>query len=104
MTAFDLATDSLFADQNLAIDALLRVGGIGSALSIRVIRAMPDQFASFGEGRFVVDTVRLSIRPSHAPVLAAGDTVEIAGQVHEIQGTPTRDTNRLIWLAEARAL
>ena len=104
MTAFDLATNSLFADQNLAVDALLRVGGTGPALALRVIRAMPDGFASFGEGRFVVDTVLLNIRLVDAPVLTAGDTVEIAGQLHEIQGTPTRDTNRLAWLAEARAL
>ena len=104
MTAFDLAMDSLFADQNLAVDARLRVGGAGPAQPIRVIRAMPDQFASFGEGRFVVDTVLLNIRLSDAPVLSAGDTVEIAGQLHEIQGTPTRDSDRLVWLAEARAL
>ena len=104
MTAFDLSTDSLFADQNLAVDALLRLGGIGPSQPIRVIRAMPDRFASFGEGRFVVDTVLLNIRLADAPLLAAGDTVEIAGQLHEVQGTPTRDSNRLIWLAEARAL
>ena len=104
MTAFDLATDSLFADLSLAVDALLRVGGTGPALAIRVIRAMPDGFASFGEGRFVIDTVLLNIRLADAPVLTAGDTVEIAGQQHKVQGTPTRDTNRLIWLAEARAL
>ena len=104
MTAFDLATDSLFADQNLAVDALLRLDGTGAALAIRVIRAMPDRFASFGEGRFVVDTLLLNIRLTDAPLLSAGDTVEIAGQLHEVQGTPTRDSNRLIWLAEARAL
>ena len=104
MTAFDLATDSLFTDQNLAVDALLRLGGTNPALAIRVIRAMPDQFASFGEGRFAVDTVLMNIRLADAPALAAGDTVEIAGQLHEVQGSPTRDTNRLIWLAEARAL
>jgi hypothetical protein len=104
LTAFDLATDSLFADQNLAVDALLRLGGSGPAQQIRVIRAMPEQFASFGEGRFVVDTVLLNIRLADAPVLAAGDTVEIAGQLHVIQGTPTRDTNRLAWRAEARLL
>ena len=69
-----------------------------------LIRAMPDQFVSFGEGRFVVDTVLLNIRLADAPALAAGDTVEIAGQIHEVQGTPTRDTNRLSWRAEARAL
>ena len=104
MTAFDLATDSLFADPNLAVDALLRLGGSDPALAIRVIRAMPDKFASFGDGRFVVDTVLLNIRLAEAPALSAGDTVEIAGQLHEVQGTPTRDSNRLVWLAEARAL
>ena len=104
MTAFDLAANSLFADQNLAVDALLRVSGSGPAQPIRVIRAMPDQFASFGEGRFVVDTVLLNIRLADAPALSAGDTVEIAGQLHEVQGTPTRETNRLVWLAEVRAL
>ena len=104
MNAFDLATNSLFADQNISVDAFLRFGGTGPALAIRVIRAMPDQFASFGEGRFVVDTVLLNIRLADAPALAAGDTVEIAGQLHEVQGTPTRDTNRLVWRAEARAL
>ena len=104
MTAFDLATNLLFADQNLAVDALLRLSGTGPAQTIRVIRAMPDQFASFGEGRFVVDTVLLNIRLADAPVLSAGDTAEIAGQVHEVQGTPTRDADRLVWLAEARAL
>lgn len=104
MTAFDLATDSLFTDQNLGIDALLRLGGSGTAQPIRVFRAMPDQFASFGEGRYVVDTVLLSVRLADAPVPATGDTVEIAGELHEVQGTPTRDTNRLVWRAEARAL
>jgi hypothetical protein len=104
LTAFDLAADSLFADQNLAVDALLRVGGTGPAQPIRVISAMPDRLANFGEGRFVVDTVLLNIRLSDATELSAGDTVEIAGQLHEVSGTPTRDTNRLVWLAEARAL
>ena len=104
MNAFDVAADSLFNDQNLAADATLRVGGTGPAQAIRVIRAMPDGFASFGDGRFVVDTVLLNIRLSDAPVLSAGDTVEIAGQLHEIRGTPTRDSARLVWLAEARVI
>ena len=104
MTAFDLATDSLFADPNFAVDAFLRLGGTGMAQAIRVIRAMPDRFASFGEGRFVVDTLLLNIRLADAPVLPAGDTVEIAGQLHEIQGAPSRDCDRLVWLAEPRAL
>jgi hypothetical protein len=104
LTAFDLATDSLFNDPNLATDALYRVGGAGPALALRVVRAMPDGIAKYGDGRFVVDTVLLSICVSDAPELSAGDTVEIAGVLHEIRGTPTRDTARLVWLAEAGAL
>ncbi|WP_296428607.1 hypothetical protein [Yoonia sp.] len=104
MTVFDLATNTLFNDPNVAADGLLRFGGTGPAQSIRVIRAMPDRFANFGDGRFVVDTVLLNVRLSDAAELSAGDTVEIAGQLHEISGTPTRDTGRLVWLAEARAL
>ena len=104
MTVFDLAADSLFTDQNLSVDALLRLGGTGPKQAIRVILAMPDRFANFGEGRFVVDTVLLNVRLADAPLLLAGDTVEIAGRLHEVRGTPTRDTDRLVWLAEARVL
>ena len=104
MTAFDLATDTLFNDPNLVADGLLRLGGTGPAQSIRVMRTMPDHFANFGDGRFVVDTVLLNIRLSDATELSAGDTVEIAGQLFEVSGTPTRDTGRLVWMAEARAL
>ena len=104
MTVFDLATNTLFNDPNLAADGLLRLGGTDPAQSIRVIRAMPDRFANFGDGRFVVDTVLLNIRLSDAAELSAGDTVEIAGELFVVSGTPTRDTGRLVWLAEARAL
>lgn len=61
-----------------------------SVASVRVIRAMPDQFASSGKGRFMVDTVLLNIRLAEAPVLEDGDAVEVAGQLHEVQGTPKR--------------
>ena len=38
------------------------------------------------------------------PTLADGDTLEIAGDFFTIRGEPRRDTERLIWHAEARAL
>lgn len=106
MAAFAAAVDLLFGDPNLSAEALYRAGG-GDAvpgISVRVIRRAPDQFASFGDGRFVVDTVFLDIRIAEAPALAAGDTLEIAGDFFTIQGAPRRDTERLIWQAEARAL
>lgn len=106
MAAFPAAVDLLFGDPNLSAEALYRAGGgdVGSGVSVRVIRRAPDQFAGFGDGRFVVDTVFLDIRVVEAPDLADGDSLEIAGDFFTIRGEPRRDTERLIWHAEARAL
>lgn len=106
MAALSAAIDVLFGDPNVSAEALYRAGG-GDAvpgISVRVIRRAPDRFAGFGDGRFVVDTVFLDIRISEAPELADGDSLEIAGDFFTIRGEPRRDTERLIWHAEARAL
>ena len=62
---------------------------------------------SFNESRIntiIGAVITSNLRLADAPALSAGDTVEIGGQLHEVQGTPTRDSDRLVWLAEARAL
>ena len=104
MTAFHAASAALFADRNMAADALYRAGGTGIAVPLRVIRSAPDRIASFGEGRFVTDTVLIDVRVGDAPNLAPGDTFEIAGALFEVRGEPTRDAARLILSAEAREL
>lgn len=106
MSAFTAAVDLLFGDPNISAEALYRTGGgdVGSGVSVRVIRRAPDHFASFGDGRFVVDTVFLDIRIAEAPELADGDSLEIAGDFFTIRGAPRRDAERLLWQAEARAL
>lgn len=106
MSAIAAAVDLLFGDPNISAEALYRAGGgdVVPGISVRVIRRAPDQFASFGDGRFVVDTVLFDIRVAEAPDLADGDTLEIAGDFFTIRGEPRRDTERLIWHAEARAL
>ena len=84
------------------MDALYRVGGAGPGVAVRVIRVAPDRIASFGEGRFVTDTLALNVRIADAPGLAAGDTFEIEGRLHEVRGAPIRDPDRLFWAAEVR--
>ncbi len=104
MSIFAAAIDALFADPHMAQDALWRVGGAGGGVAIRVMRRAADDTASFNGGRFVVDTVLFDLRVSEAPELAAGDTLEVAGELFEIAGEPVRDRERLVWQAEARAV
>jgi hypothetical protein len=104
MNAFAVATDLIFADRHLAVDALWRAAGAGDGVAVRVIKQRPDRIASFGEGRFVTDSVLIDVRVSDVPVLAPGDTFEIAGVIYTVRGEPVRDGERLTWGSEARAL
>lgn len=102
MTAVAAAVAALFRDRNLAVDALYRAGGAGPGVAVRVIRAAPDRVTAFGESRFVTDTTALDVRIADAPDLAAGDTFEIEGRLHQVRGEPVRDAERLVWAAEVR--
>ena len=104
MTAFAIAATAMFRDPNIAVDALYRPVGIGVGVAIRAIRSAPDQIATFGEGRFVSDTVLIAVRVADAPDLASGDTIEVNGVLFEVRADPVRDADRLVWSAEARAL
>lgn len=103
MTAFAVAVGTLFADRNLATDALWRKGGTGPAQPLRVIRRSPDATVPFGDSRFVTDTDLVTIPVSAVPTLAPGDTLEIAGELLVIAGDPVRDARRLVWTAQVRS-
>ena len=104
MTAFAFATDMMFADPNMAVDAVYRAGGTGASLPCRIILSAPDAVAEFNAGRFVVDTVIVAVRTSQVPALAIGDTLEVGGETMQVFGEPQRDPMRLVWKAQARAL
>ena len=100
MTAFHAALDVLFGDPNLSTPALYQQMSIGSEVPIRVMRRSPDRMVEFGAARLVSDSVVLDVRVSDCPDLAAGDRIEIAGEIFAVQGTPQRDRERLVWTAE----
>lgn len=102
MTVLAAAIDDLFADPNLARDALWRAGGAGQSVSVRVILHQPDRIAGFGETRLVSATAVVEVRTADVPALAAGDSFEIAGESFVVQGEPVRDGERLVWTAELR--
>ncbi len=107
MDAFLAATDVLFADPNIARDALWRAGGVGVGIAVRVISKRPDQVVGFGDSRAILPTTLIDVRRSEIPDPASGDTVEIpgsspgTGDTFEIIATPVADSLRLVWPCEA---
>ena len=101
MDVFLAATDTLFADPNIARDATWRVGGVGAGATVRVITRRPDQVVGFGDSRAILPTMLIDVRRSEVPSAAAGDTVEIEGDTFEIIATPVVDSLRLVWTCEA---
>jgi len=101
MTIFIVATDALFADPNLATDAIWRAGGAGTGTVVRVVTRRPDQVIGFGDSRAVLPTLLIDVRRSEVPEPATGDTVEIDGELFEVIAAPIIDSVRLMWTCEA---
>ena len=102
MTAFAAALGAIFADPNLSIGAVYRAGGAGEGTPVRVMRRAPDSITDFGTGRFVTSSLRIDVLMADVAQLAAGDTFEIGAELLEVRGEPMRDTEHLVWTAEAR--
>lgn len=101
MTAFSAACDAIFADPNMAADAVWRAHSGGAATPCRVIMARPDTMGGFGEAQIVSDTLRFDVRVSQITAPCRGDLIEIGGEVFKLQGEPRRDRLRLVWQCEA---
>ncbi len=102
MTIFAAAFDVLFADPNLGLDAIYRVGGTDPGVLVRVIVRQPDRIGEFGNTRIVAETLTIDVRVDDVAAPADGDTIEVNGTVYVIQGEPIRDVERLVWTIEAR--
>ena len=102
MTVFTAAIDTLFADPNLAGDAVYRAGGADPGIPVRAIIRRPDRIGEFAETRILTETTMFDIRASEIAAPAEGDTIVVDGSTYVIQGEPMRDAERLIWTIEAR--
>lgn len=102
MSIFAAAIDDLFADPNLARDAVWREGGTGAPVTLRVVLRQPDRVESFGEARIWSESVIGDVRTHDAPNLAKADVFEIDGAIYVVQGEPSRDSERLVWTVELR--
>jgi hypothetical protein len=104
MTVFAAAMDTLFADPNLACDAVYRPGGADPGIAVRVIVRRPDRIGDLGDTRIASETATFDVRTAEIAGPAEGDTLDVEGATYVIQGTPVRDAERLIWAIEARPL
>lgn len=100
MTIFAAAVDDIFADPNLARDAVWRAGGTGAAVLVRIILRRPDRIGGFGETRIWAETMAIEVRTAEVPNLAEGDGFDLDGETFTVQGAPSRDGERLVWTAE----
>ena len=103
MNAFATAMNMIFADPNMAVDALWLAGGTGPGVSVRVIRKSPDEITPFGAGRILSETTRLEARVADLPTPAPGDLIRIGLEAFVLQGEPKLDRERLIWTLNMRA-
>ena len=102
MTAITAAINALFADPNIAMDAIYRTEGTGEPQTVRIVTKRPDEVLDFGDSRVTTATTVAEVRVSELADPQAGDTLEIGGETYTIQGTPRRDTERLIWSLDLR--
>jgi hypothetical protein len=101
MSAFASAVDALFADPNIAEDALWKAGGVGDSVPVRVIRKSPDRVAEFGESRAVLPSIVIDIRRAQAATIAEGDLIVIGAETFKIIGEPMGDALELVAACEA---
>lgn len=96
------ALDVLFLDESLSLAAVFRPRASSAGEPVRVMRRAPDDDVSFADSRFLMETVILQVRVSEVAKVRPGDTFEIAGELFEVRGDPRRDSERLLWICEAR--
>ena len=102
MNAFATAMNMIFADANMAVDAIWFAGGTGPGVAVRVIRKSPDEVTPFGAGRILSETTQLDARIADMPTPAPGDLIRIGTEDFLLQGEPKLDRERLIWTLNTR--
>ena len=101
MNAVAAALDALFADANVARDAVYTAAG-GDPVLVRVVARRADEVTGFGDARLWSETTRVDLRVAEVSNPRPGDRIEIEGEAFLIQGEPVRDRERLVWTVDLR--
>ena len=96
MTVFAEALDDLFADENLARDALWRAGGAGVGVSVRLVLRRPDESAALFDVHANLPKLAADVRASEIAAPVEGDLLSMDGASYRVRGAE-RDSERLLW-------
>jgi hypothetical protein len=99
--AFDDAMGRLFADPNLAREAIYQKPGV-DPVTVRVITRQADQVMEFGDTRVHTGNSMFDVLVSDVLDPRPGDTLSVDGEHYIIQGEPVRDQERLVWTLDVR--
>lgn len=97
--AFSTAMNAIFADPNMAVEAIYTPAG-GMAQVIRVLFRAPDDIMRFGETPILTDTQVAELRGADVDAPQEGDIVQIGSEIYQLRGEPIKDSLRLIWTVD----
>jgi len=101
MSVFAVAVDDLFADPNLAVDAVYTPPG-GQGVTCKIMLRRPDGTVEFGGSKVVVGSVLIEVRASEVSAPAKGGRFTVGDTTYAISAVPRRpDPDRLVWRCEA---
>jgi hypothetical protein len=101
MAAFAGLVDRVFADPNLARDAVYEPAD-GELVTVRVIARRADAVTEFGGAQLWSETTRLDLRVSEVAEPRPGDRIVVDSEAFVVQGEPVRDRERLVWTIDVR--
>lgn len=97
MTAFAVAMQAIFADPNMATDAVYMPQGSVPHSPVRVMLRRPDDTRDYNEARILVDTISIDVRQAQVATPRDGDVYVINGRPYTQQGEAVEDALQLIW-------
>jgi hypothetical protein len=99
--AFDDAMNRLFADPNLAREAIYQKPDV-APVTVRVIARQADQVLGFGDTRVRTGNSMFDVLAVDISDPRPGDTLIVDGESYIVQGEPVRDQERLVWTLDVR--
>lgn len=97
---FVYALEAIFADPNIAEDAVWTSDGVGGT-PVRVVRKQLAGITEFGSSRAVLPAILIEVRRSEAPDITEGDLIEIGQQTFRVIAPPLADSFGLVLTCEA---
>lgn len=102
MTVFSSAIQTLFNDQNLAVNATF-IPQIGVSKAVRVITRAPDVYQNIGQSVIETPSLVLEVQVADCPTVSQGDQFIINSAAYTVQGEPRRDSEQLYWQVDCYA-